>query len=76
MKPIDDNARLPVSQRPFRLLIISGSDGGNTICRLCATKSKMAPNKYRAYKHFQPRHLWADVKEGIHYLEMMAVKVP
>jgi hypothetical protein len=36
----------------------------------------MAPNKYRAYKHFQQGHIWANVKEGIHYLEMRAVKVP
>ncbi|QMU29320.1 NAD(P)H-dependent oxidoreductase [Adhaeribacter radiodurans] len=40
MKPNDDNARLPVDQRPFRVLIISGSDRRQYNCPGVDSKSR------------------------------------
>ncbi|MDQ2721199.1 MAG: NAD(P)H-dependent oxidoreductase [Bacteroidota bacterium] len=39
-------------------------------------KGKVPPNKYRAYGHKAPSHLWANVKDGIRYFEMMVGKAP
>ena len=39
-------------------------------------KGKVPPNKYRAYGHQPPGHLWTDVKDGIRYFEMMVGKPP
>ncbi len=41
MKPNDDNAKLPPSQRPFRILIISGSDRRQYNCPGVDSKSRM-----------------------------------
>ncbi|MEJ7739673.1 MAG: NAD(P)H-dependent oxidoreductase [Chitinophagaceae bacterium] len=40
MKPDDDNARLPLEQRPFRVLIISGSDRRQYNCPGVDSKSR------------------------------------
>jgi hypothetical protein len=39
-------------------------------------KGKVPPNKYRAYGYRAPRHLWANVKDGIRYFRMMVGKPP
>jgi multimeric flavodoxin WrbA len=41
MKPNDDNANLPTEQRPFRILIISGSDRRQYNCPGVDSKSRM-----------------------------------
>jgi hypothetical protein len=41
MKPNDDNAKLSTSQRPFRVLIISGSNGRQYNCPGVDSKSRM-----------------------------------
>ena len=48
----------------------------NNFATFIQQKGKVPPNKYRAYGHVPPSHLWADVKDGIHYFEMMAGKAP
>ena len=40
MKPNDDNAKLPTSQRPFRVLIISGSNRRQYSCPGVDSKSR------------------------------------
>ncbi|HWJ25726.1 MAG TPA: hypothetical protein VNS32_04235 [Flavisolibacter sp.] len=40
MKPNDDNAKLPPEQRPFRVLIISGSDRRQYNCPGVDSKSR------------------------------------
>lgn len=40
MKPNDDNGRLPISERPFRVLIISGSDRRQYNCPGVDSKSR------------------------------------
>lgn len=40
------------------------------------TKGKVTPNKYRAVGHKPPSHIWASVKDGLRYFEMMAGKAP
>ena len=39
-------------------------------------KKKVTPGKYRAYGYKAPSHLWANVKDGIRYFEMMVGKAP
>ena len=39
-------------------------------------KGKVPPGTYRAYGKEPPNHLWADVKDGIRYFEMMVGKPP
>ena len=39
-------------------------------------KGKITPGKYRAYGHKSPGHVWANVKDGIRYFEMMVGKSP
>jgi len=39
-------------------------------------KGKVQPNKYRAFGFKPPRHLWANVQDGIRYFEMMVGKAP
>jgi hypothetical protein len=34
-------------------------------------KGKVRPNKYRAFGYKPPKHIWASVKDGIRYFEMM-----
>ena len=41
MKPNDNNAKLPPEQRPFRVLIISGSDRRQYNCPGVDSKSRM-----------------------------------
>ena len=41
MKPNDDNAKLPPDQRPFRILIISGSQRRQYNCPGVDSKSRM-----------------------------------
>ena len=48
----------------------------NKFATFVQQKGKVPPNKYRAYGHVQPSHLWADVKDGIRYFEMMVGKPP
>ncbi len=51
-------------------------DWVNNFATFVQQKGKVSPNKYRAYGHVAPSHLWADVKDGIHYLEMMTGNAP
>jgi multimeric flavodoxin WrbA len=37
-------------------------------------KGKVSPNKYRAFGYKPPKHLWANVEDGIRYFRMMAGK--
>jgi multimeric flavodoxin WrbA len=37
-------------------------------------KGKVQSNKYRAYGYKPPRHIWANVKDGIRYFKMMTGK--
>ena len=39
-------------------------------------KEKVEPGKYRAHGYKAPSHLWASVKDGIRYFEMMVGKAP
>jgi multimeric flavodoxin WrbA len=39
-------------------------------------KGKVEPNKYRAYGFKPPKHIWANVQDGIRYFEMMVGKPP
>ena len=39
-------------------------------------KGKVSPNKYRAFGYNPPRHIWANVKDGIRYFRMMVGKPP
>lgn len=39
-------------------------------------KGKVPPNKYRAFGYQPPKHIWASVKDGIRYFEMMVGKPP
>jgi len=39
-------------------------------------KGKVKSNKYRAYGHQPPRHVWASVEDGIRYFKMMVGKPP
>jgi len=39
-------------------------------------KGKVHPNKHRAYGYKAPSHIWANVKDGIRYFEMMIGKAP
>lgn len=39
-------------------------------------KGKVLPNKYRAFGYEPPKHIWASVKDGIRYFEMMIGKPP
>ncbi len=48
MKPNDDNAKLPPAQRPFRILIISGSDRRQYNCPGVDSKSRMLMLKMAA----------------------------
>lgn len=41
MKPIDDNAKLPIEDRPFRVMIISGSNRRQYNCPGVDSKSRM-----------------------------------
>ena len=41
MKPNDDSGRLPTSERPFRVLVISGSDRRQYNCPGVDSKSRM-----------------------------------
>jgi len=40
------------------------------------TKGKVEPGKYRAYGYKPPKHIWANVQDGIRYFEMMVGKPP
>jgi multimeric flavodoxin WrbA len=48
----------------------------NKFATFVQQKGKVRPNKYRAYGHVPPGHLWADVKDGFRYFEMMVGKPP
>ena len=39
-------------------------------------KGKVPPNKYRAFGFKPPKHIWANVQDGIRYFEMMIGKAP
>jgi len=39
-------------------------------------KGKVPPNKYRAFGYKPPKHIWANVKDGIRYFRMMVGKPP
>ena len=39
-------------------------------------KGKVLPNKHRAFGFKPPRHLWANVEDGIRYFRMMVGKPP
>jgi hypothetical protein len=41
VKPNDENGKLPTSQRPLRVLLISGSSRRSTTARACDSKSRM-----------------------------------
>ena len=51
MKPNDENAKLPIDQRPFRVLIISGSGRRQYNCPGVDSKSRtlMLKNGRNAY---------------------------
>ena len=40
------------------------------------TKGKVEPGKYQAYGYKPPKHVWANVQDGIRYFEMMVGKPP
>jgi multimeric flavodoxin WrbA len=39
-------------------------------------KGKVPPNKYRAFGHKAPQHIWANVQDGLRYFRMMVGKPP
>lgn len=39
--------------------------------QLVDAKGKVPPNKYRAFGHKAPQHLWANVQDGLRYFRMM-----
>jgi hypothetical protein len=43
---------------------------------LVSEEGKVPPNKYRAFGYKPPRHLWANVQDGIRYFRMMVGNPP
>src|SRR5687767_3194111 len=41
-----------------------------------SNKGKVTPNKYRAFGFEAPKHIWANVKDGIRYFKMMVGQAP
>jgi len=39
-------------------------------------KDKIKPSKYRAFGYEAPRHIWANVQDGLRYFRMMVGKAP
>ncbi len=39
-------------------------------------KDKVPPGKHRAYGYKPPKHIWANVKDGIRYFRMMVENPP
>lgn len=66
MKPNENNVILPPQQRPFRVLIISGSEptesnGIGTYSAMERAELKSSgrpPNKYRAFGYKPAKHIW------------------
>ncbi|MEP6682882.1 MAG: hypothetical protein ABJA35_06465, partial [Parafilimonas sp.] len=44
--------------------------------RFVREKGKIEPGKYRAYGYKPPKHIWANVQDGIRYFELMVGKPP
>jgi len=51
-------------------------DWTNAFVKFVTKKGKIQPGKYRAYGYKPPKHIWASVKDGIRYFEMMVGKPP
>ncbi len=48
----------------------------NQFAKFVHQKGKVKPNKYRAYGYQSPKHIWANVQDGIRYFKMMVGKPP
>ena len=56
MKPNDQNGKLPIDQRPFRILIIAGSDRRQYNC------PGVDGSEFRAFGYTRQSHRMADLK--------------